>query len=1231
MRESLTVVAAFLILCLSIALAAPYFVDWNAQRGFFEAKLSKALGQKVSIHGDLDLKLLPTPYLHLQKIEITDEAAAARLSADDVFLEIAIPPLLRGDVDLIEARVQRPHLKLHQDADGTLGVPQLDNFSEQARFERILIEDGEIEIDDPAQSRSLVLEHLELSAEANSLSGPFKGDGSSSIFGEKAVFRFSTSERENDHLSVKLIVDKSETHPRADFDGVLSFERRAKNRIAPSFKGNAGFSGLWRSTGDKTDMPPMPWQVSGPLHIVGRKAGMDTLDLRLGDEDHAINTTGMAELDFSGTPKASARLRARQVDLDRFSADPSQTQTPEVREQSLTAALNEMASARFPIPLSIEATAETATLNDETLFDLSGALALSNEPPLKLRFEGNLPGRSHLRLDGHLEPGAAMKFDGHVDASTSELDRMTNWLAGLLPHEADALRKPGFQTVEIGGELSLSRVGFSGRDLNIHLDRSMFAGDLSYTQAVGSEPARFFADMNSPSLDLSGWPNLQDAAQLTNATDLSIRFEAHTIKVTGLSKGAVDTGEIRVKLNKVAGKTTLEDLTLTRPGGADVSAQGVWTGQAGTLDARLNLPKLADTADLLQHLVSDDILGLINQRAAVLSPTQMDLHAEAMAGSSSVPAITALTLSGTTGATSIKANVKSDPKTPANSTVFVTIDAPDSGALLRQLGAPVLPLGGLGRGHVEIKTQGFLNGTPDTMVRASIAGLNVNFHGRVETPSSTGIASFGAAGPLTLKSADVSPVLQAAGLAYPDLASRLPADLSADLDWRASRFDGRNLRGSFAGTALSGFLTYAPQDSAKKLSGSLDLDKVSAASILELALGPPQPAKSGFLWSNLSFGAGLPDPPSASLTLHTKTIEILPGLSGERAATQLEITPGGFTFRDFTMETGGGTAAGTITLRRDGPAAAMAGHLAVKDYGLNLPSLQGHVSATFDISGSGPNALALMSSLAGSGHASFGDFTVRKADPNALERVFTDVEHDRLTIDQSEIERALGREFDRGPLNAGARPFDLAIAAGVLRLTSAAAGPETKDNSAAIGDLSLSLDLRTAAIAQKLDLALMSLPKDWQGAAPRLALEFKGPLTNPVRTIESANFVNTLAARAIAREAARIQAYEFDLHERAFFNQRLQSDRRHDEEQRKAEEEARQAAEAARKAEDALEKLRKAEDARKEEMRKKSEEQARTNPAPDSPPAIHVKPSSSNALQSQQPGTATDPSTAGRY
>jgi hypothetical protein len=425
LRESLTVVAALLILCLSIALAAPYFVDWNAQRGLFEAQLSKALGEHVSIHGNLDLKLLPTPYLHLQKIETTDEAAAAQLSADDVFLEIAIPPLLRGEVDLIEARVQRPHLKLHQDADGTLSVPQPEAFSEQARFERIIIEDGKIEINDPAQSRSLILDHLDLNAEANSLSGPFKGDGSGSILGEKTAFRFSTGAREADHLRLKLIADKSRTHPRADFDGAITFERRLKNRIATSFKGNASFSGIWTGSRETT----VPWQLSGPLHIASGKAAMDALDLRFGDEDHAINTTGTAELDFSAAPKASVSLRARQIDLDRFSGDPARTQTPEVREQNLTAAFNDVASTAFPIPLSIEASAETSTLNGEPLSDLSGALAFREGQPLGIRFEANLPGRSHLLLDGLVEPGTAMKFSGRVDASSGELERMTSWPA----------------------------------------------------------------------------------------------------------------------------------------------------------------------------------------------------------------------------------------------------------------------------------------------------------------------------------------------------------------------------------------------------------------------------------------------------------------------------------------------------------------------------------------------------------------------------------------------------------------------------------------------------------------------------------------------------------------------------------------------------------------------------------------------------------------------------------
>jgi uncharacterized protein involved in outer membrane biogenesis len=1225
LRESLTVLAGLLILCLSIALAAPYFVDWNAQRGLIETKLSQALGEKVIIRGNLDLKLLPTPYLHLQKIEISDAAASASFAADDVLLEIAIPPLLRGEVDFIEARVKSPRLKLIQGTDGTLKAPQPGGFSGQARFERIAIEDGRIEIEDPAQANTLVLDHLDLNAEANSLAGPFKGDGSGMVLGEKTGFRFSTGQREGDSLRLKLVVDKSKTHPRADFDGTLTFEHRRNGRLAASFTGNAGFSGLWRGASEKSDIA-IPWHLAGPLRIAERKATMDTLDLRLGDDDHGVNTTGTAELDFAATPKASVNLRAKQIDIDRLLADPAKTQTPETLEQSLTGLMNESRLSTFPIPLTLDATVETATVNGETLADLSGALVLNQNQPVWVRFETSLPGRSHVHLDGRLEAGAAMQFDGRIEAGFGDFGRMNAWLAGVLPHWAEETRKLPFRTLEVSGETSLSRVGFSGRGLSLRLDRSNLTGNLSYTQAVGAEPARFFVDMSAPSLDLDGWPDLKDAAHLVEATDLAIRFDAHAVKLGGLRKGTVDTGEIRLKLTKTGANTNLEELSLNGVGGANVNAKGQWNGQSGGLDAKLNAPRLADLTAFLQRVVPSAALDMVAERATALSPMQLDLHAEAGSAAPSsapAPALTALTLTGAAGATHISANVKSNPKNPSLGTASATIEAPDGSALLRQLGAQVVPLNGLGRGHIEIKTQGPLSGSPDMTLQVTLAGLNINFHGQVEQPKSPGPETLAANGQLTVAGTDLSPFLQATGLAFPDLTARIPVDVATDIDWRASRLDLRNLRGTFAGRALSGRLTYALQDGVKKLTGALDLDKTSAAALLELPLGPPQPAKGGTLWSNLSFGSGLPDPPPASITLRAKTFDILPGLSGEDAALQLEIAPGVFTFRDFTMKTGGGTAAGTLALRRDGATAAVAGHINLENYGFDFPSLHGRASAALDISGSAQNAFALMSNLAGSGHASFNDLIVRRADPAAIARVFADVEHDKLAVDEAEVERALGREFDRAGLNAGARPFDLAVVGGVLRLTPAPV-KGTEGNPVSLDEFSLSLDLRTAAIDERLGLALLALPKDWQGSPPRVVLNFKGALTNPARMIEAASFVNALASRAIAREAARIQSYEFDLHERAFFNQRLQYERRREQERQKAEDDARRA-EAERKAAEAarIERLKKA-----EEARKKAEELLRTNAAPEAQPAQDPQ---SNAPQSQRPVTPADPSSLGRY
>ncbi len=61
LRESLTVLAALLVLALLTALIGPGFVDWRAYRPQIEARLSEALGVETTIGGDIRVRLLPSP------------------------------------------------------------------------------------------------------------------------------------------------------------------------------------------------------------------------------------------------------------------------------------------------------------------------------------------------------------------------------------------------------------------------------------------------------------------------------------------------------------------------------------------------------------------------------------------------------------------------------------------------------------------------------------------------------------------------------------------------------------------------------------------------------------------------------------------------------------------------------------------------------------------------------------------------------------------------------------------------------------------------------------------------------------------------------------------------------------------------------------------------------------------------------------------------------------------
>jgi hypothetical protein len=1209
LRDILTILAILLVLILTAALAVPYLVDWTAERGLIEAQLSDLVGQQVKIRGDIDLKLLPTPYLQLADVEVADPAAGSDIRADELHLEIALPPLMRGEVDFVEALLVRPQLRLRIKDDAVPLPMPAHGLSEQMRFERISIEDGTVAIDDPATGRSYKFSNIALAAEASALSGPFTGDGTFETTGEPTAFRFSTGERAGDRLHFKLIVDENANHPGADLDAKLIFAPRE----LPSIDGTLNL------TGHQRGVIPLPWRVSGALHADLRKASISNMELRLGDEDHATSLDGAAQFDFGAKPRGKLLLETQQLDLDRLLS--AKDEPPPL--QRLRNALGGLAKSQnlgtLGMSLSLRYSADSVLIGGDTLGDVAGSVAVSGTQATSLSFKADGPGLSHLAADGTIETGVAPAFVGHIEASADDVRRLREWLAVNLPQSMPANLAMPISSFALAGSANISQVGFVGSDLALRVNGSMLSGTLAYTQAVGPEPARLFADLSAPALELDSLPDFSGLARQTAAMDLALRLDAHAVKLSETQAGEINAGHIVLKFDRSGSDAKLEDLAVSDISGADLTASGQWNGHAGNINVKLDAERLDGLVGLLRRFVQGPSLSFLADRAAVLSPAHLTLDAEAKMNGDTF-GLNGLNLTGTAGQTTISGNAAPDPQDAAAFNLTLHFDAKDSTTLLEQIGVAALPLPDIGPGSIEVTAHGGQRLGID--VAALLAGANFAFRGSID-PS---LSAPRATGTARLTSADLSNLMRVTGFAFPDLTTQLPANISAKVDATSNSVALNNLAGTLGGSKIAGHIAYSAE---KGIDGALSADAMSLSSLLALALGSPQPAKPGVLWSDAHFAAPEINPPPTHVAVDIANFDLWPQIAGHDAHFDLAIAGGSagleLGMHRLAMQIGAGSAQADLTLRRDGTSAAAEGHLHLRDCALALPSARGLLSADLDFAGTGDSATALVAGFAGSGTIGFNNLVLPQSDPGALARIFEAVEEDNLSVDEAEIDRVLLAEFDKAPLSVGNASFDAGLAAGVLRLAQKNGGARREPG--ITQDLEVALDLRNLTIDHESTLGLVALPRNWSGAPPQVTLNWGGNISNPVQTLDSSTFVNALAARAIARESSRIEAQEFDVHEHAFFVSRLESEREREAERQKAEEDLRRAAE--------LEQLGKAAAARTEQkaegVKRKTEETIRN--ATVVPIQIGQPPPRAPTMPAPGAGTTSfpDPTAAGRY
>ena len=1160
MRETLTALAIVLIIALTGLLAGPYFIDWNASRGFLEARLSHALGQKVTVGGSIDLKLLPTPYLVLNQAVVGGDDGAVTVGIRHLDLELAVAPLLHGEFDIVEAQLAEPTIRINLQRDRSLpALPRAPAFDADVRFDRITVTDGTVAIADPESGRTLALDHFDLQAEADSLAGPFRAHGTVGEGPTRTGFRFNSAAPQNGRTRTRLVVEETPAHASLDLDGLLSLPSASPGTVSPMFEGTAILAGHLQGT--RFDL--LPWRLSAPLRGDVHAAQWTTGELRLGGEERSLIFAGSGRVRFGSDPELHLDLAAKQVDLDRLTSRDAKVDA-EAQPVALADILSLRRFLQPPMPVSVALSVATATYGGAALGEIESVFTIGSAGASPLRLALQAPGGTRLSIDGAVsaratagqsedQTPAAETFAGHVALRASDLPVFAGWLSRVFPDIA--VPAGPFRAIDAQAEARYGDGTLDLRALAVRLDRSVISGNLQVRAAAGARPPVVSADLQAAALDLQALPDLSAARGA--GLDLDLRFEANGIKVARFGSGALDAGRIRLALKKSGKRFSLDTLRVENLGGATIGATGRFDADGGHLEATLDAGRLVDVAALAQRLAPGVWAEALVARAPVLAPAKLAVAAD-FATADAVPRH--VSIAGTLGATKLDVTLSPDAADASKVVVTGAAEAPEGGVLLHQAGFPTLAVPVLGPGRVSVDARGEPGGAFTTSLRATVGATILEASGQLDLGPVTR-----AAGSVKLTSPDVAPVLQSLAVAFPDLIGRQAVALQAMASWTPPALAFNDLKGTVGDSAVGGALVWRSTAKGEPaLSGSLAMDRASLPALASLVLGPAQQAAAGSPWSNAAFGTGLIDAPASAFDLKVKSLDLGRGLRGADATLNVDVARGVLILRGLKAGFAGGQIGADLTVRRDGVNAALEGKLTASDVLLSQPDVGGRLSAQLSLAGSGRSAQALASSLSGSGAATLDDLRIARADPSALPKVFADVEADRVSVDEDSILRALD-DATGGALAAASRSFGLSLAAGILH-GDAVAGPlGTPD--AVRSTVALTFDLRRLLLDTRVEQTLEALPKDWSGQPPRVVLQFAGPLGSQTRKVDAGPFINALAARALARETARIEAYEADARERAFFNQRLQADRRREQDRLKAEEDARQAIEAARKAE----------------------------------------------------------------
>ena len=755
MNTFLSYLAGFIALLLVAALAGPTFVDWNRFRGEFESQAQKITGREVTIGGDISFVVLPAPHLTLNNVSVANVAGGENpdfLRVGQVDVEVALTPLLSGQISATSVKIARPLIHLEIGPDGTnnwrdlVSLPLLRENGffapSSVSLEKVIFEEGAVTFHDRRADRNWRVEHLNGDVTATSLVGPMRTEMSLSVNGIPFAVRaglgnFSgkkavkiTTEIQSLNAPAKLLFSGISTSlsSSARVDGTASLEL-GSTKVADG------------------ETPRAPLRIEAGIVSNGDTATLRNLIVAMA----GTTLKGDAQASWRGRPTFNFTLAGEALTLDPL--------LDRLSEFADSGSVPLGGLANLPVPGWIDAKADIKVdgllSHDVLIKNAALKLELANNKLYLRNAQGQVAGGTIMSMSGALTPDDVPHFDGKLSATSENLSALALWLETLrkepgapnVEAETDAVAEVTAQDVAKPAPLDtkVRALAFTS-DVRVTPDILAFsniraayakttdAPVLTGSAALSSSDDRVLvtADLAATNFDLDPlrelWPRDEGLTQLLETYDFNVKAAAVRLKFDKLVIAGLD-----VVASTADGQLGLERFHADALAGATVDFSGALSGVAGMkLDALHGKMKGTVTAS-----DAGDFFALLGfGESGFAGPASLGVDFASGQAVDSEAALDTLTVKGTLGESRVDAVMKrAQASGDGADTLNLIANASNAQAraLLNQLGYAANERL-IGAGSASLQMSGPMDAPYDVALRVNVGEGTFTAKGKLSEP-----------------------------------------------------------------------------------------------------------------------------------------------------------------------------------------------------------------------------------------------------------------------------------------------------------------------------------------------------------------------------------------------------------------------------------------------------------------------------------------------------------------